>query len=147
MKPFTQRMAESAFSAYSLPPVDLSRLPTIQERHAYESAQDLIDRLAARYAQWVKELAENVQPVMYAILANGAVIRVVSLSREGHNGVAIEGLLEDANVSCLIITHQASLQIFCAAEVIANQSERRTIWFHSGRAGDPTASSRSSMTK
>lgn len=118
---------------YGLPRVSLRGpvVPTPEEMSSYDSAEKLIDRLKQRYEAWIKQLPENVQPVIYLMLSNGAAIPVLSISQEGHNGVVIDGLID--GVPCMIVTHQTNLQLLCVAETIVEQSERRTIGFHNGR--------------
>lgn len=112
-----------------LPEVRMSfpKIVTQEEIHEYESAQALISRLHRRYEAWMNQLPEDVQPAIYAVLSNGLMVRVLSLSPEGHSGVAISGEIE--GTQCLIITHHAGVQLMCVAEAVAKGEERKPIGF------------------
>lgn len=93
----------------------------------YAASTELVKRLRARYEQWEKELPENFQPAIFVVLANGITLRVEKLASEGFNGVAITG---DINGNpCLIIAHQAALQLFCIAEPVTQEEQRKPIGF------------------
>jgi hypothetical protein len=105
------------------------RIPplTASEIHSYESAGVLIKRLNQRYKLWVEQLPADVQPVIYVVLANGAVIKVLDFEEEGHNGIAVYGEIEGG--PCWVMTHQASLQLIWVGEKVEEASPRRTIGF------------------
>ena len=107
---------------------EIPKLPTNEERHAYESAGVLIERLAKRIEHWQSSLPEDAQPVILAVLPSGATVRVLSLAQESHHGIAITGLVE--NNECLLLTHQATLQLLCYVEIITAESPRRPIGFY-----------------
>src|SRR5690349_11419467 len=96
-------------SLHALPRVSLKGIvvPSPEQINSYDSAEQFINRLKRRYEEWIKQLPENVQPVIYLMLSSGAAIPVLSISQEGHNGVVIEGLID--GVSCLIVTHKTNV--------------------------------------
>jgi hypothetical protein len=128
----TERLAE--ISSAGLPEVAMPRAPFIvtqEETHGYESARTLIDRLQTRYTLWKEQLTADLQPAIYAILPNGAVMNALDFEEDGHNGIAITGDIQ--GLRCLLITHQAGLQLLCVAEPVEQKSERREIGFHTRR--------------
>lgn len=112
-----------------LPRVKMDRIPSASEINSYASARVLINRLKERYRLWSEQLPENVQPAIYALLTNGVLLKASSFEEEGHNGIAIYGEISGTSGNCLVITHQAGLQIFCMVEEVAQKNERRTIGF------------------
>lgn len=121
-----------------MPPIMPTSL-TPEQTHGYESAARFIDRLQTRYELWVNGLPENVQPAIYAVLGNGVVVRAERFEPDGHNGVAITGFIEGVPTHCLVIMHQAGVQLLCVAESVEPKSERRVIGFYTGReAESPT---------
>ncbi len=107
----------------------LAQVPKEKE-HSFESAGEFIRRLANRVSSWRENTAENQQPVVLALLPNGATIEVHSVGEDGHSSVVIEGLLDGAH--CMFISHQASFQVLCYTQEIKEEAERRTIGFHIG---------------
>lgn len=108
----------------------LAQMPT-EQQHRFESAGEFIKRLAYRVQKWRATLAEDEQPVVLAMLPDGAAIQVLSLAEDGHSGVVVEGLLETQ--SCMFISHQASLQILCFTQKVVDKTlPRRRIGFHVG---------------
>jgi len=119
---------------FNLPHVLLPQPPSASEVNSYASAGVLIERLKQRYKLWSEQLPEDVQPALYAILVNGVTIKALSFEKEGHNGIAIYGEINGMPGTCLVITHQAGLQIFCVAEKLEEKTERRTIGFITAEA-------------
>ncbi len=111
--------------------VDISKIkiPTEAEKHFYESSGALIKHLAERIEFWKKSIQENSQPVILVILSNGVKIRAENLTQQGHNGIIIEGTIEEHH--CMILAHQATLQILCYIEKIKDKKQRKNpIGFH-----------------
>jgi len=118
-----------SFREFARPePIKIPKLPTTAERHSYESAGVLIDRLATRIRRWQTDLPEDAQPVILAVLSSGVTIRVTSLAQESHHGIAVTGLIEDNE--CLLLAHQATLQLLCYIEKITAETPRRPIGFY-----------------
>jgi hypothetical protein len=112
------------------------KVPTAEEIHRFESSGVLIARLEERVKLWQQSLSSNTQPAIVAILANGLEIRVTSLSQEGHNGIAIEGLI--TGKQCMVVAHQAGLQLLCYIEEVQDEKQRRSIGFNvSYQASEP----------
>lgn len=126
---FGKTSAESLFSRPTMTLPEAKPMPifNLQETHRDGSSEMLIRRLNERYEVWKNELPQNVQPVVYAVLANGMTMRVHSFAPESYHGIAIEGEIE-GNV-CLIITHQSALQLLCLAAPVEDAQERRPIGF------------------
>jgi len=114
-----------------LKPMDYSafKIPTPAEQNYYQSAEILILRLRERYEAWCAELPEDVQPAIYA-LTGGVVLRVASLTQESFHGIAVDGAMLDSNARCLLIAHQASLQLLCVAEPVTAEQPKRRIGFY-----------------
>ena len=106
----------------------LAHMPA-EEQLRFESAGDFVRRLAHRVQKWRERLAEDEQPVILAIVANGSTIEVRSVGEDGHSGVVVEGVLDGA--SCMFVSHQASLQILCYTRKVEPE-QRRKIGFHVG---------------
>jgi hypothetical protein len=110
--------------SYSFPQIEV---PTLEERHDYASSQVLLERLRGRLRAWRENLPADAQPVIIAVLPNGTAVRVKELSEEGHNGVAITGLVGDTQ--CLLLAHQSSLQLLCYIEKVEEPKKRYRIGF------------------
>ena len=106
----------------------LAHMPA-EAQHRFESAGEFVKRLAHRVQKWRERLAEDEQPAILCILANGSAIEVRSAGEDGHSGVVVEGILDGA--SCMFVSHQASLQILCYTQRVEPE-ERRKIGFHVG---------------
>jgi hypothetical protein len=112
-----------------VPRFEIPRLPTEEEKHAYESSGDIIRRTEIKIKAWQRKIPKDSQPVILAILANGVTVRVSRLSQEGHNGVTIEGRVDDA--PCFVFSHQNTLQLLCYVEHMDKpESEKCPIGFH-----------------
>lgn len=115
--------------AITMPRFELPRIPTEEEKHAYESSGTLIRRLAMTIRMWRQQIPKDAQPVILAILANGTPVRVSRLIQEGHNGIIVEGKVADSQ--CLVLAHQATLQLLCYVEHMEKpEKERAPIGFH-----------------
>ena len=101
---------------------------SLEKAQEYASARSLIARLATRINWWIKNLPADQQPVVVAVLSNGLMIRATSLSAEGHNGVLIEGTTEQG--PCMVLAHQANVQLLCFVETIPSGAVRRQIGFN-----------------
>ena len=121
-------LANITIPSVAYPKIRQIRIPTSEERHKFESAGELVSRLAARIKQWKSQLPNNQQPVILAIMANGANVNVRQLSQESHHGVLIEGDIEGS--PCMLLCHQDTLQLLCYVEEIKKEEQRREIGFH-----------------
>lgn len=123
-------LAKNFIPQYQMPklePMPLPKFKSFEEINEYNSAKVLLQRLDAYYTNWSKQLDSDCQVVIYALLPNGAAITVKNLTQEGFNGIAIEGILN--NAECLLLTHQASLQFLCVAEKVTEETPRQKIGF------------------
>ena len=113
------------------------RQPTPEEAHDFESAGQVLERLAAEIQIWLHDMALNKAStakrwVLSASLSNGATINVHSLSARGHSMLKLEGELPDGT-PCLLVGHQYSVQLL--AYHVARKTEEppnREIGFHTG---------------
>jgi len=106
----------------------MPRMPTTEERHAFESAGELLRRLALRIKLWQRVMPKDSQPVILAIMANGTPIRVTKLIEEGHNGIIVEGKID--NSPCMMLAHQNTLQLLCYVEQMSEpEKEKAPIGF------------------
>jgi hypothetical protein len=112
--------------------ISIPRMPSfreiLKENQKGESAGALINRLAARIRHWRKNLPQNQQPVIWAVMASGTCVNVHSLSEESHNGIFVEGDVQGQ--PCMLLCHQANIQMLCFVEEIKKEEERREIGFH-----------------
>jgi hypothetical protein len=116
-------------ASYPIPSIDaLSGLdaPTPEEAHEYESAGALLDRLERTIKEWRTRLPENAQPLIEAIVPGGWIV-VCDFVEQGHNGIAIRGKAGDRD--CLLLVHQANLQLLCTIEKLDSAKERTPIGF------------------
>lgn len=114
----------TSFQIPNIPPV---RVPNANELNSYQSSGALVKKLADSIIEWRKALPQDQQPVICAILSNGQSINVSCLSEESFHGVKIEGTFN--GMPCMVLIHQASLQLFCYVEKIEKEKDRRKIGF------------------
>ena len=88
-------------------------VPNKAAQHSYESAEVLVKTVAATIDAWERQVPEDVQAAVLAILSNGATIEVRTLSAQGHNGILIAGMWNGN--PCVLISHQAGVQFLCVA--------------------------------
>lgn len=114
-----------------MPPVEeiLASMPA-EQKHRFESAGEFVRRLAHRVQKWREKLPEDEQPVILALLPNGAAVEVWSVGEDGHSSVVVEGALEGK--PCMFISHQASFQILSYTQKVTAETKRKTIGFHVG---------------
>lgn len=110
-----------------LPKVEAFKLPSQAQMHSYESSGALIKRLAETVNHWKTEVSEEFQPVILAILQGGISIEVSTLSEDGFNGVRIDGKFNGNQ--CMVVTHQATVQMLCYLEKIEKEEDRKPIRF------------------
>jgi hypothetical protein len=115
---------------FSLPKINHEAMRNHRSKQTFDftSSAALINELSALVELWKKNLDQDVQPVIVAIFSDGTSAIVETISGAGQNGIAIEGLV--GGQRCMLITHQASLQIFCYAEKIKDGSQPRIIGFY-----------------
>ena len=107
---------------------ELPHIPTFEENNSFQSAAVLLRRLAKAVAKWRAQLPADVQPAILAILHGGIQLSVESLSQESFHGIRIEGRLEGS--PCVVLAHQATVQLLCFVEPIAPpEHPRRPIGF------------------
>ena len=108
---------------FDVPHFEIPRVKTEEEKHAYESSGLLIRRLAMTIRMWRQQIEKDAQPVILAMLANGTTVRVARLVQEGHSGIIVDGKVGDS--PCLLLAHQATLQLLCYVERIEKPEEKR----------------------
>jgi hypothetical protein len=115
--------------SYPIPSVDaLSGLdrPTFEQTHEFESAGALLDRLERTITEWRSKLPSDAQPLIEAIVPGGWIV-VCEFLEQGHNGIAIRGKAGDRE--CLLLVHQANLQLLCTIEKLDGDKARTPIGF------------------
>ena len=115
--------------SYPIPSIDALSVEgesSVEHRHEYESAGALLDRLEGTIKEWRSRLPENAQPLIEAIVPGGWIV-VTDFVEQGHNGIAIRGKAGDRE--CLLLVHQANLQLLCTIEKLESARERRPIGF------------------
>jgi hypothetical protein len=98
--------------------------PTPSEANQFQSAGVLVRRLAETVVRWRKLAQTNTQPVVIAVLSNGASINVELLAEESFHGIRVEGTIDGQ--PCMLLTHQASIQLLC---LMAKVEQKRPIGF------------------
>ena len=115
-------------ASYPIPSIDALSAGefSAEQAHEYESAGALLDRIERTIREWRARLPENAQPLIEAIVPGGWII-VCDLVEQGHNGIAIRGKAGDRE--CLLLVHQANLQLLCTIEKLEGDKERTPIGF------------------
>lgn len=113
------------FEPYPIPSVDYANFDL---KLADRSASGLLEELDMVVRAWREKVPPDAQVVILAILASGTVIEARDFSDAGPNGIAITARLSDGG-DCLVLTHQASLQLLCRVVKIENPKERYSIGF------------------
>ena len=97
------------------------------QENSYQSARALLQRLSETVIEWRKQLPEDVQPAILAILNGGIQVEVGKMAQESFHGIRIEGLLNGN--PCMLLSHQSSVQLLCFVQKIEKQKPRRKIGF------------------
>jgi len=91
------------------------RAPATEEKQRTGSAGELVIHLAAHFRRWEKDIPQDKEPIVVAVLANGTAIPVTRLGSEGYHGLIIFGKLDGSH--CMITSHQANLTLLCTTGV------------------------------
>jgi hypothetical protein len=105
--------------ALSMPkyePIQIPKMPTFEDSNNFQSSGVLLKRLADSIVQWRSELGDDMQPAIIAILHGGIQIDVEQLAQESFHGIRILGRLNGS--TCVILAHQATVQLLCYAQPI-----------------------------
>ncbi|MFK8028579.1 MAG: DUF6173 family protein [Gammaproteobacteria bacterium] len=97
------------------------------QENSYQSARALLQRLSQTMTDWRKELNDDVQPAILAILNGGLQVEVERMAQESFHGIRIEGLLNGN--PCMLLSHQSSVQLLCFVQKIEKEKPRRKIGF------------------
>ena len=108
-------------------PIPKGHRPSSQQAQSDESAGGMLRRLAQSITEWREALPEDAQPVITAIASGGVSILVERMTQESHHGIRIEGKLN--NNSCMLLVHQANLELLCYIEQVKEVKFRRKIGF------------------
>lgn len=109
------------------PKIEPFRPPNQKEVNAYQSAGVLVRRLAETVTQWRKQVPPDSQPAIIAILQGGIQVSVSTLAEESFHGIRIEGTIDGS--PCIVLTHQASVQLLCFVAKVEKEEFRRKIGF------------------
>ncbi len=122
------------------PEVLIPDIPTLEERHEYESASDFVRRLHHLITSWEKEIPRDTQPVILAVLPNGLTVHVRGISNDGHNLVRLVGRVE--HTEAMVLVHQSAVQVLC---FIGKEDRKHRIGFSvDGKDLRPDSSARRS---
>jgi hypothetical protein len=110
-----------------MPELQIPTLPTAKERNEYQSAGALMRRLADSITQWRQLLPADQQPAILAILNGGIQIDVDRVAEESFHGIRIEGKMRGK--PCMVLAHQATIQLLCYVENAEKETSRRRIGF------------------
>ena len=106
---------------------DMPEIPSLEERHSYESSKDLINSVVTTIRQWKKSQPITCEPAVMALLHGGIQIEVSSLTNVSFNGLRIEGSL--GGRPCVLLAHQATVQLLCYPAESVQEQPRRKIGF------------------
>jgi len=112
---------------FSIPRIDPVRIPTSKEQNSYQSAGELMRRLADTVTQWRTQVPADSQPAIIAVLHGGIQINVTLLAEESFHGIRIEGTI-DGN-PCMLLAHQSTVQLLCHIAKVEKEEFRRKIGF------------------
>jgi hypothetical protein len=112
---------------FKLPDIALYRPPSAEEVNEYQSSGPLMRRLINTIVQWRRQLPKDQQPAILAILHGGIQINVDLLAQESFNGIRIQGTLGSS--PCMILAHQATVQLLCYVQKIEKEEQRTQIGF------------------
>jgi hypothetical protein len=114
-----------ALPSMTIPPPPL--IPSPRERESYKSAAVLIRRLAETITAWRQALPTDEQPLVVALLHGGTQIDVDLLAVESFDGIRIEGKVGTS--PCMVLAHQATVQLLCIVQKVEKEEFRRKIGF------------------
>lgn len=106
----------SAVDMVRVPPIESLRGPTPKDQNAFQSSGVLVKKMAQTVGDWRKQVPEDCQPVVLALLHGGVQINVTVLAEESFHALRIEGTMNGG--PCLLLTHQASVQLLCYVEKV-----------------------------
>ena len=95
--------------------------------NSYQSSAVLMRQLADSIMDWRQQLPEDAQPAIMAILQGGRQIKVHRLSQESFHGIRIEGTMN--KMPCMLLAHQATVQLLCYVEKLPKGAQQRKIGF------------------
>jgi len=126
--------SQAAFLKYSIPRApsypDTPPLLNVGDFRESGSAEDFVLRLQHHICSWKKQLPEDAQPVVLAVLPGGRTIHVTSLGCDGHSLLRLEGVM--AGIPIMLLAHHAAVQVVCYINKDVPFEERRTIGFSTG---------------
>ncbi len=108
------RQLEAATPKYPIPDVPSLPMPALinlEDRHRSESAGDFVSRLAHQIRSWEKQIPQDAQSVVLAVLPNGLTVDVTEVCPDGHNLVRLTGTVNGTHT--MLLAHQAALQVVC----------------------------------
>ena len=114
-------------SLLRMPVIDIPRMPTPKEQNSFQSSGVLVKRMAQTVTQWRAQVPADSQPVVLALLQGGVQINVSLLAEESFHALRIEGTIDGS--PCMLLTHQASVQLLCFVAKVEQESQRRQIGF------------------
>ena len=118
-----------AFQPVREPPAIRRRpRPRPERQPTHDSAAELVHTMSDIVDGWLEDLEPDEQAVIIAILGDQTALRVVEMTAQGHDVVILRG--ETANGPCMLVAHQATIQLICFIERITPQATRRTIGFN-----------------
>ena len=112
---------------FKLPEPTVYIPPSAEEVNEYQSSGRLMRRLVNTIIQWRRELPNDQQPAILAILHGGIQINVELLAQESFNGIRIRGAIGGS--PCMVLAHQATVQLLCYVEKVEREEQRRQIGF------------------
>jgi hypothetical protein len=115
-----------SIEALSAPGIYDLDAPAHEHSHQFESAGALLDRLERTIKEWRAKLPSNAQPLIEAIVPGGWIV-VCEFVEQGFNGIAIRGKAGDRE--CLLLVHQANLQLLCTIDKLDTEKPGTTIGF------------------
>ena len=122
-----RKLSELAVPRLELPDLSHLRVPSPREQNEYQSSGVMLKRLADTIQKWRLSLPKDHQPAVLAVLHGGVIVAVDSLAQESFHGIRVQGIYEAK--PCMVLAHQASVQLLCFAQRIEKEEFRRKIGF------------------
>lgn len=123
-----QILKEQVVPQRPLPALHLpKKTPGLAEANEYQSAGQLMRRLADTIVQWRQQLPEDEEPAILAVLYGGIQINVERLAQESFHGIRIEGNMNGS--PCMLLAHQSTVQMLCFVKKIEEAQPKRRIGF------------------
>jgi len=78
---------------------------------------------------WRRELPNDAQPAVLAILHGGSQLQVERLLNEGYDHIRIEERFEANGPACFVVVHKTAAQLLCYVQTVSPERPRQDVVF------------------